>query len=128
MGYTHYWTNSKNSTPSDARSKFTLAFNLLREHSPDILGDVVITKDYIEFNGIDSDQHETMVIDFTGGGNLVFCKTARKPYDKFVVACLVLADMMGIIDEWSSDGESDDHKEGKLMLYEVLTDFMSLDA
>jgi len=72
----------------------------------------------IWFNGVGDDAHETMCIDFTGNGKWDFCKTACKPYDCMVVACLILAKELGIIKSWESDGdeESGDFIAGKALL------------
>ncbi len=62
-----------------------------------------------------------MVLDFTGNGAWDFCKTACKPYDRMVVACLILAKEMGIITDWSSDGDeqSGDFIAGNALLRDV---------
>lgn len=41
-----------------------------------------------------------------------FCKTARKPYDLIVVACLEAVKTLGFISEWSSDGDANDLAPG----------------
>jgi hypothetical protein len=41
------------------------------------------------FNGVGDLAHETFVIEKKGSDD--FCKTARKPYDLLVVACLIAA-------------------------------------
>ena len=94
-----------------------------------------IDNEEISFNGIGDDGHETFCItrkkrdlydyekqdsiqdaymhDKSGGGVFNFCKTAHKPYDKYVVAVLcaiyrVQRDIMNI----SSDGNTADWTEG----------------
>ena len=53
-----------------------------------IYGDVdskpVFNKDYITFNGVGDDAHETASVTKEASG-FEFCKTARKPYDSVVV-------------------------------------------
>lgn len=119
MGYTHYWDNSKEKATLATKVKFTQLFDAMLALRPDIIEVNKITDDTIWFNGIEDDSHETMCVNFDGAGNWEFCKTARKPYDEVVVACLVLAKELKLIDGWSSDGDADDHKLGKQLLKEA---------
>lgn len=75
----------------------------------------VITQDVLSFNGISPDDYETFSLsrkrkDFN------FCKTQYRPYDKVVVAILMLAEEHFDGFSWSSDGNAEDHKEGKELL------------
>lgn len=45
----------------------------------------------IAFNGLEDDSHESFNIPFQTRDSFNFCKTARKSYDKIVVAVLTLA-------------------------------------
>ena len=84
----------------------------------------------IRFNGIGEDGHETFYImrkdkpaTWADGQKTVFgfCKTARKPYDKYVVASLILAKIhLGNEITLSSDGDLDDWKEGLSVVNEKL--------
>jgi hypothetical protein len=113
MGYTHYWTNSKKKATQKTITEFKLRFNLLLKSPVCPPIDVEwADKNGIGFNGV-GDCCETMVVDFTGDGGWNFCKTNKYPYDKLVVACLLLAHDLGIIVSWSSDGNDEDLKEGK---------------
>ena len=67
---------------------------------PQVDGEVV------RFNGRDEDGHETFMIERTGT-SWEFCKTARKPYDVYVVACLILLHHYNPEFVWSSDGEGE---------------------
>jgi hypothetical protein len=82
----------------------------------------------IRFNGVDDDGHETFVLmrsdvpaSYLENKNEVFgfCKTARKPYDKYVTAVLLLAKLY-LQDEIriSSDGDIADWKEGQKLIKE----------
>lgn len=107
MGYTHYWTQTRNFTPAewivvvdDIRAILTYA-----QHDCGIAlangnGDGGTSPEFgesISFNGVGDDSHETMLINrrvpkakYDGDRNPSwdFCKTAQKPYDAVVVACL----------------------------------------
>lgn len=139
MGYAHYWRKTKDASP-ETWAKFTRfiesAINRVDGKSttsagnfysqPVKIGDGMgegdkptITADEVSFNGIDELAHETFFIKRTEKDGFNFCKTARKPYDVLVVACLVKAKGLGIIDEWSSDGDMSDHEEGMMLKLEV---------
>ena len=138
MGYTHYWAQQRNYTEAEW-SQITATIKAIIEAS-----DVPVEREYmtvrktcpiftdddILFNGVGDDGHETFV--FTrevaeeptyrkGEGDFQFCKTARKPYDEIVVACLIAASEMGVI-TWSSDGEGEDDylTDGNALLREVI--------
>ena len=106
MGYTHYW---KWNGEVDARIWQDALINCqsIIRHS-DVPLDVEFNPEGFFINGVDEGAHETFVIprhpkpiDFE------FCKTARKPYDKIVMACLaVLADCAGFV--VSSDGDPEE--------------------
>lgn len=107
MGYTHYWTQTRNFTPAewivvvdDIRAILTYA-----QHDCGIAlangnGDGGTSPEFgetIMFNGVGDDSHETMLINrrvpkakYEGDFNPSwdFCKTARKPYGPVVTACL----------------------------------------
>lgn len=107
MGYTHYWTQKRNFTKAEWAQVSTDIAAILKDvqHAqgvplcnweggagtgPEIDGD------RIAFNGLGEDGHETMTIrraryvpDYEGGRTgRKFCKTAQKPYDLAVTACL----------------------------------------
>lgn len=94
MGYTHYWRQHFDF--EDAQWLDIMEAAKLMLYESDIpLEHVVICLDYIAFNGVGADGHETCYIwrirdeappdDLAGFG---FCKTARKPYDAVVVEFL----------------------------------------
>jgi hypothetical protein len=66
----------------------------------------------VDFNGTGVDAHEPFV--FPGGNGFNFCKTAAKPYDEVVTACLLVArdHFPPSVLEISSDGSWSDWAEG----------------
>tara|TARA_R100000353_G_scaffold96174_2_gene70364 strand:- start:44 stop:580 length:537 start_codon:yes stop_codon:yes gene_type:complete len=142
MGYTHYWRQQRDFTDTEWQELTRLA-KLITADGQGILANAfsdknskpTIDNEEISFNGIGDDGHETFCItrkkrdlydyekqdsiqdaymhDKSGGGVFNFCKTAHKPYDKYVVAVLcaiyrVQRDIMNI----SSDGNTADWTEG----------------
>ena len=142
MGYTHYWRQLRDFTDTEWQELTRLA-KLITADGQGILANAfsdknskpTIDNEEISFNGIGDDGHETFCItrkkrdlydyekqdsiqdaymhDKSGGGVFNFCKTAHKPYDKYVVAVLcaiyrVQRDIMNI----SSDGNTADWTEG----------------
>ncbi len=94
MGYTHYYTITGTEKERE-KLKFDLPIvKAIVEKYKDILsynGDIedqgpVVREDYIFFNGIEDDAHETFCI--AREGQREFCKTARKPYD--IAVCMIL--------------------------------------
>lgn len=108
MGYTHYWTQRRNFTVAqwqdictDIRAIVDYSQNLAGIPLADGMGDggtkPDVSDEAIAFNGLGDDSHETFHIarkrvleswqtpDRLGWA---FCKTARKPYDAVVTACL----------------------------------------
>ena len=126
MGYTHYWT-PKEAAP-EKWNEFVAACKKLNKslpqtsetaggfHKDDMIvirgwdgtGRPLFNKNVISFNG-DSGRdldHETFHIE-AKRNNWSFCKTARKPYDLLVCACLIAAHE--ILDfEVKSDGGLED--------------------
>ena len=82
----------------------------------------------IELNGKGELAHESFTLrehfkqNLDGFGNgFAFCKTARKPYDTVVVACLsILKYRLGDAIEVSSDGEAGDWVNGVLLARRTL--------
>jgi len=124
MGYTHcYKLKSK---PTQKKwDAFVTECKMLHENLPshsksaggfygdDILticgsdgdGKPEFTKDHVWFNGNDDLSHETFYLDKESTG-FNFCKTARKPYDLLVMACLIAASRtIGLV--FASDGFTD---------------------
>jgi len=95
----------------------------------------IFSKDKIRFNGIGDNGHETFFIeqkfsidkdfiqthDKDKNKHFSFCKTASKPYDICVVACLVILKHYYKNDIIvKSDGDNKDWKEGKDLVYRTL--------
>jgi hypothetical protein len=123
MGYTHYW-NAKEST-TENWTKFKNTCQKLKDNLPektdivggyysdDLLeiagpmgdGEPIFNNTTVAFNGKDGEKdlgHESFMINKSNSGG-EFCKTAQKPYDLLVVACLIAA--WQILDyRFSSDG------------------------
>jgi len=129
MGFTRYWTlnlqgSEKNykKALTDIRKIVKAKTNILAgghgEGKPNLKGNIC-------FNGIGPDQdHETFLLckilsDSPDSFN--FCKTAQKPYDVVVSACLVvLAHYMGEDVKVSVDGDQEDWVEGVKLANKVL--------
>jgi len=126
MGYTHYWTPKKSSAKKF--KDFSDTCKILNDNLPEktdtasgyhsneklVIGDgngnkdskPMFSKDLVVFNGIDNLMHETFFIELTSN-KWNFCKTARKPYDLLVCACLLAAvDILGY--DITSDGDLND--------------------
>lgn len=125
MGYTNYFKGKKS---TDAKfMEFSDACKKLHDSLPEKSesaggyyndmpivikggngeGEPIFNNDMVCFNGDDSTDmsHETFRIEKKGTND--FCKTARKPYDLLVVACLIAAWQI-LNYKFSSDGFSSD--------------------
>jgi len=128
MGYTHYFTLSKNTTKEQIKKMIAFTNVAIKFFGADKIANGMsqegtkpeVTKEVISLNGVEDDGHETFLLDFNSG-EWGFCKTARKPYDAVVVACLLFAVENNIITEWSSDGDDEDHQAGKFLFEKVLS-------
>lgn len=134
MGYTSYWYQN----PVLSQKKFNEfsevvarlldtddAKQLLAYERDETDKTPSVTNQMVRFNGKGEDGHETFLFqrkeeirDYqkAKGAKMAFgfCKTARKPYDKYVVACLIIAkSIFGEDVVISSDGELDDWQVGK---------------
>lgn len=124
MGYTHYWTPKK-SSPKKFK-EFSDTCKRLYENLPETsktaggyysgekieIGDGMgelsetnkpeFSETAVIFNGVGRNSHETFAIEHKDT-KWAFCKTARKPYDLLVCACLIAAaDILGY--KLKSDG------------------------
>jgi hypothetical protein len=122
MGYTHYWEGTPNlDEPTIAHAKRIIA-KVRKERigikGPLGTGNAQVNAKGIKFNGdaAHSGAHESFWIE-PGHVGFAFCKTERKPYDRAVVAILILlARTSDGKFTWSSDGDEEDHEDG-LALY-----------
>jgi hypothetical protein len=140
MGYTHYWYRKEvldRNEFSNAIKDISLVFSYTKpleypkglNDSKHIIDVYELNSESINFNGIGEQAHETFsikqnIIDEWYGDDLWkfnFCKTARKPYDKYVIACLYIfkhhfADDIKI----SSDGDETEWYDGIKLVKDVL--------
>ena len=90
MGYTHYWRQHFDFEDAQWLDIMEAAKPMLYESDIPLEYDVICL-DYIAFNGVGADGHETCYIRRIrneGKDGFGFCKTARKPYDIVVVEFL----------------------------------------
>lgn len=113
MGYTVSWTFNRSFTEMEWQritDNVHDMFNRLKQvKGANGLGRPIVDSSEIIFNGDASkgDAHETFVLTRYDSGSQ-FCKTARKPYDRYVKAVLVLANFWapGAL-EVTCDGDSE---------------------
>ena len=136
MGYTHYWRQLRDFTDTEWQELMRLTKLITASSGRDIiLSEFNINNEEIRFNGYGEEGHETFLITkkkrakadyeeqeaYDRQGAFEFCKTAHKPYDKYVTA--VLCALYNIeVKEWplgdgkimsiSSDGNTEDWTEG----------------
>jgi len=105
MGFTHY-INRKESLPKDKFKLFSKDVRLLLSKSEVPFKYYSDTEEHegfkatdeeINFNGVGEDGHENVYI-VPNDPSFSFCKTARKPYDKYVVAVYILGNLHFIDD------------------------------
>lgn len=140
MGYTHYWTQTRDLTEQEFGDFVGSARRIIAaaEGKPtdsanggytspvqicnwDGKGKPELTKNKLSLNGNGPDlDHESFVINRVIDSDAwSFCKTARKPYDVVVVALLIiLAQDYGF--EVSSDGDVEDWEAGEKLVAEAL--------
>jgi hypothetical protein len=113
MGYTVSWTFNRSFTEMEWKSITENVYNMFNRlkqvKGANGLGRPIVDSSEIIFNGDASkgDAHETFVLTRYDSGSQ-FCKTARKPYDRYVKAVLVLANFWapGAL-EVTCDGDSE---------------------
>ena len=141
MGFTHYFGHKKTS-----KINWALIVEDCKKLRVKLPKDIYIdgcfahpeaqfTDKIIHFNGSDKDfkweqrekgespenRHETFVLKQEGSNGFTFCKTARKPYDLLVCACLlVYKHHSPKTMELSSDGESEDWADAEKFVKDVL--------
>ena len=144
MGYTHYWRQLRDFTDTEWQELTRLAKLITADGVDVIFRDEItippsdefnIDGEEIRFNGLGDDGHETFLITkkkrakrqyeeqeaYDKKGALEFCKTAQKPYDKYVVAVLCALYNLEYVEgfgqthpmsEIRSDGNTADWTEG----------------
>lgn len=126
MGYTHYWKGIANldvilKDQLNRLIEYGVWNHVLEqedyESDVDIYAHVSLENKEVCFNGIEDEGHETFCVTFNQSFEFSFCKTARKPYDEYVVAALILITeanaRTGGNFSWSSDGDEPDFVEGR---------------
>jgi len=143
MGYTHYWSFNKlkGITAAELETKYLQALaecNRVARHwnteiavkgssldSHRLSGFSAHTDKYggFEINGKGDNAHETFSLrEHFSENEPSFCKTARKPYDTVVTACLaVLKYRLGDAIDVTSDGTADDWADGVILARHVLS-------
>ena len=138
MGYTHYWNIRVLAPSPQERALLTRTAGAARQRlwtkavsdmtkvirkspvplaGPHGEGKPELKKTSVAFNGVGPNAHETFDFPEQDG----FCKTAQKPYDIVVVACLAIAkDVFGNEIEVSSDGGAEDWDAGVRLASKVL--------
>ncbi len=93
-GYTHYFTwheepdeEALKACIGEMRRIIDARTNILAGPNGD--GTIVMDSANVNLNGIGTNAHEPFV--FPGATGYNFCKTAGKPYDEVVTACLLVA-------------------------------------
>jgi len=132
MGYTHYWTFGAFIEEKAYKTALTECRKIIKA-SPVPLGNAFgegkpKLNNGVWFNGVAEGAHETFALDRepireSGSENtgFNFCKTARKPYDVVVTACLcVLQEHLGKHVNVSSDGEPGEWEQGRALATKVL--------
>ena len=125
MGYTHYFTIKAGVTPEMYKAFSDEAHEILRTAEindiqlADAWGEELSAwqadSDAVSFNGFGDDSHETFYVAPDSVG-FNFCKTAEKPYDEVVVACLIaMGRAYGDLVEISSDGDHSDWAKGSYL-------------
>jgi hypothetical protein len=147
MGYTHYWYRVKN-LPVYEFDQFTGACkNIIAQSGVNIcnwegIGEPEIDADLVAFNGNASSEmdHESFVIERNyivdkysmkneDGLYFAFCKTARKPYDVVVTACLIAARYYFCENiQIKSDGSFTEWKDGIKLASQVLGDISNVET
>ena len=133
MGYTHYWRQLRDFTDTEWNELARLTKLITVGVSTTVTLDPAefnIDNEEIRFNGVGDDGHETFILTkkkrakadyeeqhaYDRQGAFDFCKTAGKPYDKYVVAVLCALYTMdrtkSIMSEIISDGRVEDWNEG----------------
>jgi hypothetical protein len=125
VGYTHYYSRVDISKDDALRFEmFSAGARRIIEYAVenegiqiadgmgDLLGKWVCDNQTVRFNGYDADSHETFEWSINSSG-FDFTKTARKPYDAVVTACLIhLKDIYGELVSIGSDGSWSEWQDG----------------
>lgn len=125
MGYTHYFSKVNSTTDEALRFEmFARGARTIIEYAikydgialagwdGEVEGAWEITDEVVRFNGLGENSHETFSWSADASG-FNFCKTAYKPYDAVVTACLIhLKDIYGEAVSIGSDGDWSEWSDG----------------
>ncbi len=127
MGYTHYWTSHTNLKQHPKFKQVIKDMAKIIEHCPHLLagplgeGNPIIEVDYIGFNGKDEKDEAYETFAFDESPDFHFCKTAHRPYDIVVTACLSIAkDLLKQTIKISSNGKEKEWEDGVHLASKVL--------
>jgi hypothetical protein len=126
MGYTHYFSKVATSRDDALRFEmFSIGVARIIKYAAEFdgieiadglgeeLGKWEADTEIVRFNGFGEDSHETFLFSIDGADSFNFCKTARKPYDAVVTACLIhMKDTYGDLVRISSDGDWSEWQDG----------------
>lgn len=112
MGYTHYWKTKRAFTEKEWKEFTDGTKKIIKKSNVSICGGSgegmpIIDDVKVSINGsrAEGDDYETFYVT-KEPQDFEFCKTARCPYDKVAVACLLLMEkILGSDCEVSSDGD-----------------------
>lgn len=97
MGYTHYINGSTKCTKQawasaidDIQRVVAMAGIPLANGQGEPGTLPIFNEEEVYFNGVGPASHETFVVRYGGATVSDFCKTAQKPYDLMVCACLII--------------------------------------
>ena len=129
MGFTRYWTFKKRTNKKEREKVIEAMSSILGLEKEKLTGydgleetPIEIKKTRVSFNGIGEDSYETFCFDLSSKAHeFDFCKTALKPYDRAVCACLIAAKrILGEKLEVSSDGVGDMDLLARSIVDEIL--------
>ena len=135
MGYTHYWYFKKQPTKASYEAVLKECNFICRSYSKQFGGlsgySAHSTKDYegLLVNGSGENAHEHLVFrKYSEFDSTNFCKTARKPYDIVVTACLALIAKRLPSIQITSDGDAKDWLAGCLLASYLTGEFIPVPA
>ena len=134
MGYTHYWTFSKQADIADYSTKMATASAKIKEAYEIVKGDFIhydlidtcydkpkFTDEQIIFNGVTPKMGcESFIIETKHHKTWDFCKTYGRPYDIMVCAALlILKNVFGDDFSFESDGNIEQGECGWKLAKEI---------
>lgn len=130
MGYTHYINDQIHATDEQWESlKLATQHIIATARAEDVIlvapegtSDIAppdVNDVEIAFNGFQEEGYESLWLDRVPTDKWSFCKTDRRAYDKYVVAVLFAADIIGILG-LTSDGDAEELADGIELAHEAL--------